>query len=429
MAGDGRGLLTLLFTTTLILIIGACDVVGPRGPQGPRGPTGLQGPRGVGPPGPQGPSAVSFGGRTVADQSYYGGTAIAPLQLPVATGGTAPLVYALAPEVPGLQFDAAARTLSGTPKTVGTYPMTYSVRDDHGSLGELDFTVTVSPGGKMYWSTEPPRGSRMIERANLDGSGRETAIEDAGSRAMTFHGGDMYWTSWDGLYRANVDGGRSRVVVRGNADGYGIAIYDGKVYWSRRDIWGDVPEDWVLIERANLNGSGRETVIAQGWLGNYSDGTLERSEISAMAIHDGKLYWIEEDDVALSDDDSSRRRHETVQRANLDGSGREILEHTSDLGHAIAVHDGKVYWHKRYGHDAPSIERADLEGRVLEKVINTSRDIYGIAFHDGKIYWTEASLIQRANLDGSGREVLYHHTTAGELEGYGMVIVPTETAE
>jgi len=73
----------------------------------------------------------------VADQSYTAGEAIEPLVLPAASGGNGPLTYTLTPEVPGLTFTAASRTLRGTPTAAGTYPMTYQAEDSDGDVTTL----------------------------------------------------------------------------------------------------------------------------------------------------------------------------------------------------------------------------------------------------------------------------------------------------
>ena len=80
-----------------------------------------------------------------ANQNYTRGTAITNLELPAATGGTAPLTYTLT-SVPGLNFAASTRTLSGTPSTAGTTTLTYRVTDDNGASTSVDFTVIVSEG-------------------------------------------------------------------------------------------------------------------------------------------------------------------------------------------------------------------------------------------------------------------------------------------
>ena len=57
-------------------------------------------------------TAPSFAA-TVADQIYTEGELV-DLMLPEASGGNGPLTYSLRPAVPGLTFDPATRTLSGT---------------------------------------------------------------------------------------------------------------------------------------------------------------------------------------------------------------------------------------------------------------------------------------------------------------------------
>ena len=75
---------------------------------------------------------------TVADQTYTEGDAISPLTLPEASGGNGALSYSLMPAVPGLMFDAATRTLSGTPTTAGTYDVEYKVEDSDTNDSESD---------------------------------------------------------------------------------------------------------------------------------------------------------------------------------------------------------------------------------------------------------------------------------------------------
>ena len=81
---------------------------------------------------------------TVADQRVVAGEVLPSLVLPVASGGDGELTYSLSPNVPGLTFDAATRTLSGTPTEAGAYALTYRVEDRDGDADELTFTVTVT---------------------------------------------------------------------------------------------------------------------------------------------------------------------------------------------------------------------------------------------------------------------------------------------
>ena len=79
----------------------------------------------------------------VPDQTYTADTAISPLTLPQASGGRSPLRYSLTPTVPGLRFDAAGRTLNGTPTASGSYAMLYTVTDANGATASLRFTISV----------------------------------------------------------------------------------------------------------------------------------------------------------------------------------------------------------------------------------------------------------------------------------------------
>ena len=90
---------------------------------------------------------LSFGDGRIEDQMYRQYTAIAPLELPSATGGVGVVTYALSPALPsGLVFDAASRTISGTP-SVATSPAsyTYTATDAAASPSEasLSFTLAV----------------------------------------------------------------------------------------------------------------------------------------------------------------------------------------------------------------------------------------------------------------------------------------------
>ena len=82
-----------------------------------------------------GTSGLFIGADTaVADEHermYEVGTAIEPLTLPEVTGGTPPFTYSLTPALPlGLAFDAATRTISGTPIAASpATEYTYTVTD------------------------------------------------------------------------------------------------------------------------------------------------------------------------------------------------------------------------------------------------------------------------------------------------------------
>ncbi len=102
----------------------------------------------------------------IPDQAFPRAQPIAPLVLPRAAGGLAPVAYTLDPALPeGLDFDAASRTMTGTPTMVTSGPSayTYKAAGANGSSDSLMFGIEVySPV-----SAEP---EAMPDRFTMHGS-------------------------------------------------------------------------------------------------------------------------------------------------------------------------------------------------------------------------------------------------------------------
>ena len=96
-------------------------------------------------------AALSFGSATVESRLYDTGTAITPIVLPQATGGTGAVSYTLAPATlpRGLTWTASTRTIAGTPSQVtaaATY--TWTATDAGGVAVALTFSLQVwAPAG------------------------------------------------------------------------------------------------------------------------------------------------------------------------------------------------------------------------------------------------------------------------------------------
>ena len=82
----------------------------------------------------------------IHDRTYIVGRAITDW-LPEALGGTGNLTYSVSGLPAGLSFDAATRTLSGTPSaaTDGAVEVSYIVTDEGGASAFLNFNITVNP--------------------------------------------------------------------------------------------------------------------------------------------------------------------------------------------------------------------------------------------------------------------------------------------
>ena len=84
---------------------------------------------------------------TVDDPAYTEGTEIPALVLPEATGGEGDVTYRVFDLPAGLAFDAATRTISGTPTaaTDGAVEITCLAEDSAGAVATLTFSITVNP--------------------------------------------------------------------------------------------------------------------------------------------------------------------------------------------------------------------------------------------------------------------------------------------
>lgn len=219
----------------------------------------------------------------------------------------------------------------------------------------------------------------------------------------TASGADIYWTDRtfdriDVMREGDVFGPLQFVpsnVTPLALQGVGLTVDfpAGKIYWT---------EDFAFspdrIRRANLNGSRVETLIDTG-LSNPIGIAVDSSA--------GKIYWAEEDAG-------------TISRANLDGSGSEVLVQVAAgpsnaglSGLELDLDSGTMYFSdEAFG----KIFRANLDGSGLTTLVSNLPSPRGMALDtvNGKMYWVERQLqnplgpksVMRANIDGTGVGVL-----------------------
>ncbi|MCY3684352.1 MAG: hypothetical protein OXH16_23395, partial [Gemmatimonadetes bacterium] len=336
----------------------------------------------------------------------------------------------------------AFATKFGSSHGDGTYESKYDLDSDD-AIGLSDFMLFANVFGKevsssdsgsstskMYWTD---RGTRKIQRADLDGSNVEalvtTGLGQPNDIVLDIGGGKMYWTDYgtNKIQRSDLDGSNVEdLVTTGTSDLQGLAldVGGGKMYWTlvnankiqRSDLDGSNVEDlvttglssawdivldarggkmyWVdngtdKIQRSDLDGSNVEDLITTG---------LSRPEGLALDMVGGKMYW--------TDDGTNK-----IQRSDLDGSNVEDLVTTglnSPAGIALDMASGKMYW---TDDGTNKIQRSDLDGSNVEDLVTTGLNSpAGIALDmaSGKMYWTDdgTNKIQRSDLDGSNVEDL-----------------------
>lgn len=240
----------------------------------------------------------------------------------------------------------------------------------------------------IYWTTG---FGQTLERANLDAT-EHVIVTTTGNVnraiALDVHSGFAYWTGVQGrgISRARLDGSGPEYLIgpAGDPEGIALDLEAGKMYWAESL---PIPR----IQRANLDGSGQETLVEIGQLGP-----------SGLALDppNGHIYW-------------SDPWGGGIYRFNLDGTGDiELAVDCPDpTGIALDIAGGLIYWAQN-GTGNESIRRASLDGSNIEDLV-TPADIafdnpLGVALdlNAGKLYWADRQLqgIRRANLDGSNVE-------------------------
>ena len=211
----------------------------------------------------------------------------------------------------------------------------------------------------------------------------------------------IYWTEGGWIKRAHSDSTNSEQLIRISSVDIAELVLDagsGWVYWM--DYAVEISP--TQLKRARLDG----TDLQRGIITNLGD-------VRALALDSvaGKLYWATHNNPSRAD--AVRK----IQRANLDGSSIEdlIIVERQGFFHGLALdmQRKEMYWTEiDFDLDTSGIWRAGLDGSNAEQIIQQRIMRYPVHIQldhrEEKIYWAdrERKTIQRANLDGSGFEVI-----------------------
>src|SRR6266545_5304614 len=226
----------------------------------------------------------------------------------------------------------------------------------------------------------------------------------------------------------NPDGSDRRVILEGlnrMPDGIEVDVEAGHIYWTNM---GNPSKNDGSIERADLDGTNRKTIVPQG-------ATFTPKQLK-LDKQGGKVYW-------------SDREGMRVMRANLNGSEIETLVDTSEgeprpgrdaakwcVGIAVDHDGGKVYWTQKGGDNAGDgrIFRASLEIPKGKNAVNrTDIELFldrlpetidlDLDLNNRTIYWTDrgnppqGNTVSRASMDNSkDQQILVNDL----MEGIGL---------
>jgi hypothetical protein len=253
----------------------------------------------------------------------------------------------------------------------------------------------------LYWTNSSPNGNTpVVLRANLDGSGQQTLLSsgNGGSRsiALDVANNHFYVGYSNSLFRYDLDGSNPTTIIGNtgfNWDNSDLAIdsVNDVLYWTNSSPNGNTP----VVLRANLDGSGQQTLLSSGNGGSRSialdvannhfyvgySNSLFRYDLDGSnpttIIGNTGFNWVNSDlgidsvnDVLYWTNSSPNGNTPVVLRANLDGSGRQTLLSSGNGGsRSIALDVANNHFYVGYSN---SLFRYDLDGSNPTTIIGNT---------------------------------------------------------
>ena len=352
------------------------------------------------------------------------------------TEGVTPLVVEFTPLVTGeaaayyWDFGDGATSTDSSPVHVyyhaGTYDVFLTVALADGSTGATEKEDLIeaesvarktSPTTMLYWLNT---SSGTIHRGDRAGLSSETVVNYIyRGRDLAVGGGYVYWAEDDTVYRANCGGGGQKAIVTNQQGLQSIAV-DGvaeRIYWACSPSSPYSQTYWKgSLKRANLAGTGRTT------LEEYDDSAYSYSWVIRSDEDGGKLYRYFDDDnyvrpVRLSPMGEWDGRLQWLEFPNLSTYSVHRVKASMNGISTMALDVGDGPAHYVYWITGSSIKRCRVDGSDATSILKNLNTPRGVAVDivEGKMYWSDKAGIHRAELDGTGDELIYPGVRADVL--------------
>ncbi|MBN1406345.1 MAG: T9SS type A sorting domain-containing protein [Calditrichaceae bacterium] len=256
-------------------------------------------------------------------------------------------------------------------------------------------TILSAQTTKLFWADQT---YGKIQSAKLDGTEKSDLItelnqpiglaidtESSPNKLYFCERGDSK------IYRANLDGSDTVAVITGITGIYDIELdlVNRKIYWVR-DTYAD-----DAVQRADMDG------LNSNIEDMYTSTSTSYDFLGVgLDVTNSKVYWVQRNN-GCSDKISSM---------NFDKTGHTyVITHPANslLGPwDIDIVGNKIYW-SDCGLSEDIIYKANLDGSNIDTVLkDVDCQYFVIDPATDKIYFADNSLIQCANLDGTGRDTV-----------------------
>jgi len=343
------------------------------------------------------------------------------------TDGVTPLIVEFAPVVAGdieacyWDFGDGETSNEIHPvhvyRTAGTYDVFLRVALVNGSQGTVEKRGLIDVAliarkdllTDLYWLNA---NNGTIHRGDRAGYQEETIV------SYIYRGGDLavgggyvFWIAEDAIYRANFDGTDKKAIVTGQ-EGLASVTVNGAmntIYWA---CWPSPPylsAQWNgSLKSANLGGGTR-------WLVQEYDNPaapytwVVRSDSGSPIL----FRYFDDDNLAypvrLSPRGASDGRLESVIFPTPTTHAVNQIVTSMDGIVTMALDAGNDFARYIYWIAGSAIRRCRVNGSDATTLLRNLDNPRGVAADiiEGKMYWSDAKGIHRAELDGTGAELIY----------------------